>query len=77
MMTIQQKEEWLKTRKPLTIVASESRFGYYVFRAYPYTPEEVAKDAEIYHVQKADANDAIHELWWNLKNEVEESEEQA
>lgn len=71
-MTIEQKEEWLKTRKPLTIVASESRFGYYVFRAYPYTPEDVAKNPDLDYAQKARADDAAFELIHELQNEVDD-----
>lgn len=72
MMTIEQKEEWLKTRKPLTIIASESRFGYYVFRAYPYTPEDVAKNPDLPYAQKAGADDAAFELIHELQNEVDD-----
>jgi hypothetical protein len=71
-MTIEQKQEWLKTRKPLTIVASESRFGYYVFRAYPYTPEDVAKNPDLDYAQKANADDAVFELIHELQNEVDD-----
>lgn len=71
-MTIEQKQEWLKTRKPLTIVASESRFGYYVFRAYPYTPEDVAKNPDLPYMQHGDAEDAVCNLIHELRNEVDD-----
>lgn len=72
-MTIEQKEEWLKTRKPLTIVASESRFGYYVFRAYPYTPEDVAKNPDnLQYAQHGDAEDAWKKLYTIIENEVDD-----
>lgn len=75
-MTIEQKQEWLKTRKPLTIVASESRFGYYVFRAYPYTPEDVAKNPDnLQYAQHGDAEDAWKELYSIIADEVSDYEE--
>lgn len=75
-MTIEQKQEWLKTRKPLTIVASESRFGYYVFRAYPYTPEDVANNPDsLLYAQHGDAEDAWKELYTIIADEVSDYEE--
>ena len=71
-MTIQQKQQWLETRKPLTIVATESRFGHYVFRAYPYTPEEVANSTELTHEQSASADSAVTNLCRILQDEVDD-----
>lgn len=70
MRTIEEKREWLKTLKPMTIVASENQFGWDCYRAYPYTVEQVANNPDLYYEKAGEADEAVNKVAFTYRGEV-------